>query len=79
MGMVPIPVLSPLTFSTSDDPVLEPSLPIGRVNLDSADTGDHPDGGSPRQDGSPDDGPVETEIQPTPDSRDTLHQVSFFA
>ena len=36
MGMVPIPVISPLTLNRLEESVLEPPLPISRVDADSS-------------------------------------------
>jgi hypothetical protein len=45
MGVVPIPAISPLALTRSEGPELESTLPISRVHLDSASTGEQADDG----------------------------------
>jgi hypothetical protein len=80
VGMVPIPVISPLTLTRLEEPVLEPPLPISRVGAESANTGAGADEGysssqqAPlRQDHS------ESETQPAVVASDPTHQVNIFA
>ena len=79
MGMVPIPVISPLTLARSEEPMLEPPLPISRVDAESSGSGDHTDEGySPSQHSPPHPNPDEVETQPAAAS-DPAHQVNLFA
>lgn len=81
MGMVPIPVISPLTFTRPDEPVLEPTLPISRVQPESLGTGEQPDEGySPsNEDSQPEENPREAETQSCPAGVDPTHAVNIFA
>jgi hypothetical protein len=80
MGMVPIPVISPLTLTRSDEPLLEPALPISRVDAESASTGGRADEGySPSQQGPQDQHPGEAETQAAAVASDPTHQVNLFA
>jgi hypothetical protein len=65
MGMVPIPVISPLTLPRSDEPVLEPLPPVSRVE-------NSPGGSSEDADGSY--SPAEQEAAPDPILRDAEPQ-----
>ena len=81
MGMVPIPVISPLTVTRSDEPALEPTLPISSVQSASGNTGQQPDDGySPSNEQSqPEENPRGTESQPRPAGADPTHAVNVFA
>ena len=81
MGMVPIPVISTLTFTRSDEPLLEPTVAISRVSAESAETGGQSDEGySPSdQQASPDQDSDEARSQPFPADPEPAHQVNFFA
>ncbi len=80
MGMVPIPVISPLTFTRLDEPVLEPPLPTSRVDAESANTGGRADEGySPSQQSPPDQEQCEAETQHAAVASDPTHQVNLFA
>ena len=80
MGMVPIPVISPLTLIRSDEPLLEPPLPISRVDAESSSTGGRADEGySPGQQAPPDQDPCETETQRAALASDPTHLVNLFA
>ena len=79
MGMVPIPLISPLTLTRPEESVLEPPLPVSRVDPDSSNRGGHADEGySPSQQTPSQQDPGEPETQPaaTPDH---THQVNLFA
>ena len=79
MGMVPIPVISSLTLTRFEEPVLEPPLPISRVNAESSNNGAGDDEGySPSQHSPPHPNPEEVETQPAAAS-DPAHQVNLFA
>jgi hypothetical protein len=79
MGMVPIPVISPLTITRLEEPVLEPPLPIYRVDAESSNTGGRADEGySPSQQAPSQEDPGEAETQPVAAS-DPTHQVNLFA
>jgi len=78
MGTVPIPVISPLTVIRSDEPVLEPPLPISRVDAESSGTGGRADEGySSSQQGPHDQDPGEAETQAAV-ALDPTHQVDLF-
>ena len=80
MGMVPIPVISPLTLTRFDEPVLEPPLPVSRVDPESASAGGGGDEGySPSQHPPPDQDPGEPEVQPAAVASDPTHEVNLFA
>jgi hypothetical protein len=80
MGMVPIPVISPLTFTRSEEPMLEPPIPISRVDPESSSSGDHTDEGySPSQQATPHPDPSPAEHQPAAAASDPAHQVNLFA
>jgi hypothetical protein len=81
MGMVPIPVISALTFTQSDEPVLEPTLPISRVQPESVDSGEQPEEGySPSNEASqPEEKPRGAETQSCPARVDPTHAVNIFA
>jgi hypothetical protein len=80
MGMVPIPVISPLTLTRFDEPVLEPPLPVSQVDPESANTGGGGDEGySPSQHPPRDQDPCEPEVQPGAVASDTTHEVNLFA
>jgi hypothetical protein len=81
MGMVPIPVISALTLTRSDEPVLEPTLPISSVQSASANTGQQPDEGySPgNEESQPEENPREAETQSCPAGPDSTHAVNVFA
>ena len=80
MGTVPIPGFSPLTLTRSDEPTLEPPLPISRVDAESSNTGGHADEGySPSQQALPHRDPNTTETQPATIASDPTHQVNLFA
>lgn len=81
MGMVPIPVISPLTLARSEEPVLEPTLPIVRVENSAGEAG----GGAEEsyspgeQEPAPDAVPADAEASATAtDSCPTRH-ISYFA
>ena len=79
MGMVPIPVISPLTLARSEEPMLEPPLPISRVDAEFSGSGDHTDEGySPSQQAPSHPDPSQAEPQPATAS-DATHQVNLFA
>jgi hypothetical protein len=79
MGMVPIAVISPLTLTRSDEPVLEPPLPVSRVDPDSSNTGAGADEGySPSQQSPCRQHPDAPEPQPAA-TPDPAHQVNLFA
>ncbi len=79
MGMVPIPIISPLTLTRVEEPVLEPPLPISRVDPESSNTGAGADEGySPSQHAPPSQDADEAEIQPAA-VPDPTHQVNLFA
>jgi len=78
MGMVPIPVISPLTLTRLEETMLEPALPISRVDAEPSNTGGTADEGySPSQQPPPDQDPGEAETQPA--ASDPTHQVNLFA
>jgi hypothetical protein len=78
MGMVPIPGISPLTLSRPEESVLEPPLPVSRVDPESSDAGGQADEEySPSQEALPLQGSGETEPQAT--TLDPAHQVNLFA
>jgi hypothetical protein len=79
--MVPIPAISPLTLPRSDEPVLEPPLPISRVENSAGDTGGGTDeSSSPReQEPAPDAIPRDTEAQITVNDSSPTHHISYFA
>jgi hypothetical protein len=78
--MVPIPVISPLTLTRLEEPVLEPPLPISRVDAESSNTGDGADEGySPSQQAPPHQDPGEAETQPAAVASDPTHQLNIFA
>ena len=80
MGMVPIPVISPLTLIRSEEPVLEPPLPVSRVDAESSSTGGRADEGySPSQQAPPDQDPGEAETPQGAVASDPTHQVNLFA
>jgi hypothetical protein len=80
MGMVPIPVISPLTLIRSDEPVLEPPLPISHVDAESSNAGGRADEGySPSQQSPPDQDPGEAETPQAAVASDSAHQVNLFA
>jgi hypothetical protein len=78
--MVPIPVISPLTLTRLEEPVLEPPLPISRVDAESANTGAGADEGySPSQQAPPHQDHSEAETQPAVVASDPTHKVNLFA
>jgi hypothetical protein len=81
MGMVPIPAISLLPLPRSDEPVLEPSLPISRVeNSAGGAGGDADESCSPReQEPAPDAIPGDAEAQTSITDSPLMHQISFFA
>jgi hypothetical protein len=81
MGMVPIPVISPLTVARSDEPVLEPPLPIARVDNSTGGTGgDADESYSPReQEPSPSPISSDAEAQTTVADSHPTHHISYFA
>jgi hypothetical protein len=80
MGMVPIPVISPLTLTRLEEPLLEPALPISRVDTESASTGGRADEGySPSQQAPLHEDPSEAETQAAAAASDPTHQVNLFA
>ncbi len=79
MGMIPILVISPLALARQEEPVLEPPLPIFRVDSGSSNTGGHADEDySPSRQAAPHQDPDETETEPAVPS-DPTHQVNLFA
>ncbi|MGD0647223.1 MAG: hypothetical protein ABR971_04445 [Acidobacteriaceae bacterium] len=80
MGMVPIPVISPLTLTRLDEPVLEPPLPVSRVDAESSNTGGGADEGyHPSQQSPPHPDPGDAETQAATVASDPTHQVNLFA
>ncbi len=81
MGMVPIPVISPLTLTRSDEPMLDPPLPISRVENSAGNTDrDADESYSPReQDPAPDPTPQDAEGQTSVSDSALIHPISFFA
>ena len=80
MGMVPIPVISSLTLTRLEEPVLEPPLPISRIDSESSNSGDRADEGySPSQQPPPHPDRGEAEPQPAGATPDPTHQVNLFA
>ncbi len=86
MGTVPTPEVSPLTLTRFEEPVLEPALPISRVDAESSNTGDGADEGySPSQQAPPHQDPGEAETDPDASEAlptavpDPTHQVNLFA
>jgi hypothetical protein len=80
MGMVPIPIISPLTLRRLEEPVLEPPLPISRVDAESSGTGGRADEGySPSQQAPPHQDPNEAETPLADVATGPTHQVNFFA
>ncbi len=81
MGMVPIPVISALTLTRSEEPFLEPPLPVDRVQPESFNTGEQRDETySPSHDQAPhDEPPREPETNPAPAESDPNHAVNVFA
>jgi hypothetical protein len=78
--MVPIPVISPLTLIRSDEPLLEPPIPISRVDAESSSTGGRADEGySSSQQAPPDQDPGEAETPHAAAASDPTHQVNLFA
>jgi hypothetical protein len=80
MGTVPIPAISPLTLPRSDEPLLEPSSPISRVENSAGSTREHADESySPReQEPAPDPIPSDTEAQITDKDSSSAHHISYF-
>jgi hypothetical protein len=80
MGTVPIPGFSPLTLTRSDEPTLEPPLPISRVDAESSNTGGRADEGySPSKQTPHDPDPGEAETLHATTASDPTHQVNLFA
>jgi hypothetical protein len=81
MGMVPILVISPLTVTRPDDPVLEPPLPVARVNAEAANTGGNADEGYSSSQGhtQPEQDPDLAELQQSANGSESTHQVNLFA
>ena len=80
MGMVPIPVVSPLTLTRFEEPVLEPPLPVFRIDPESTSAGGGGNEGySPSQHPAPDQDPGEAEVQPGAVASDPTHEVNLFA
>ncbi len=79
MGMVPIPGISPLTLNRPEESVLEPSLPVSRVDADSSNARGHADEGySPSQQSPAQQDSGETESQPAA-TPDPTHELNIFA
>jgi hypothetical protein len=79
--MFPIPIISPLTFTRSDEPCLEPTAAISRVSSESTSAEGEPDEEySPsQQQSSADVTSDEPEAKPSPDAPDFSHQLNTFA
>jgi hypothetical protein len=88
MGTVPIANISPLTLTRSDEPTLEPLLPIARIESPSAGadetyspSGEQTARGS--EDGEPedqsDDPPGESEARPSSTEQNQTQTIDFFA
>lgn len=79
MGMVPIPVITPLTLSRSNEPVLEPTVPVSRLQLELTGAGEQAqEGYSPsQQHPPPKDAPHKAEPDPPPTDPD--HELNLFA
>ncbi len=79
MGMVPIPLISPPTVTQPEESVLEPPLPVSRVDPESSNAGAHADEGySPSQQTPSEEDAGETETPPAV-TFDPTHRVSIFA
>jgi hypothetical protein len=79
MGMVPIPIISPLTVTRFEEPVLEPPFPVSRTDPESSNAGAGADEGySPSHQTPPHQNPDEVETQPAA-APDPTHQVNLFA
>jgi hypothetical protein len=79
MGMVPIPIISPLTLSRSEEPVLGPTLPIFRAHEQSSNDGETPEERySPSQHHPP---PVPAPRKTEPESPTACpgHELNLFA
>jgi hypothetical protein len=95
MGMVPIPIISPLTLTRSDEPFLEPPLPISRVENSTEHTGGNSDetyapsgersaadAETTQSEPTPDQDSVDTEdpeSQPSLTDSSPSHQINLFA
>ena len=81
MGMVPVPVISPLTISRSDGPALEPTVPISRIQLEFSDVGEWAGEGDSPDEAHAKPGEVkrEGETESLPTGSDPTHNVNVFA
>jgi hypothetical protein len=81
MGTVPIPTISPLTVARTAEPVLEPPVPISRIeNSSRGSGGDADESYSPKeQEPAPDPIPYDVESQITDGDLSPTHHISYFA
>jgi hypothetical protein len=81
MGMVPIPVFPPLTLNRPDEPILEPTCPVSRVQTESSNAGEQRDEAySPSHEQSNPTEDLPGSKSETPSRKtESVHGVNFFA
>ncbi len=88
MGMCPIPDLLPLSFARAEEPVLEPTLPVARLEDPSGQNQTPGESYSPSHQQSsahtqeadpPRPAPTTSDPEPSPSDPGPPHQVNLFA